>query len=1487
MTDFRERYKRAGYGREDADINRALRSQRRDEARRDARNQHLSQHRDINMEELQDDTFDREEEDELQRQQQQRKHEVAETNTGETELDPGVQKRLLQLEKWREERNKKKLQEKKKAKPVFKVGVVHHKVYSPPLNKEPAPLPPPKLCKSKEIPFQSPPPKRVTRATEKRLAVKAITNQQKRAVMKKRENQTVKQHIEDDRNKQPLAPLDHEFKAPSGIMAIPMFGRHALGAKENMLPMLSPAEVFNETPLTSSSTGRSFIISKSSNLTTDSRKSSIKSNDSLNSTSEAIVLKMSSDGQESLNDLEQDDPSLSVDSRNKRSLGNRKISPVNKTLQKKVPMTKFSSTSTSSSMIEKSAIKFTDNIASSRSLSSSRRSRAHSPSEFPTFPRAASVSQSNDLPVTAEHRDLSNENQVESHSMPLCVKSRRSTRVMSNNSTNADEVSSSDQKLNVELNQNRSQMLEESLESMKKSNLADQMDIDRADTNSNPNDDERLDTSKVDDSKPDSRNSARLLSHCVVQVDKNEVELELLKTLKTNGSPHGADSKNVESKSTPLNKRRSGKFPTKADDMSDIRKSPDATVPNQLPQTKPHNVYNLMDSTLSDLNGFTNRNSTRATIRFSKIPGIAPDQSLIKFSPRQSTILQSAQTNDDKFEATSSTHLSSRTSLNVDESVVKFSPTLERTSTRLGALSVPESATKSSDGGNSSIDSSLDDKPPAFFSPFIVSSRGKSSARKETKRRRFSQASPEDIPTKDTVMLNSTVSPEEEERTAQYYKYLLDKEIERLNERCDYWNVIKEDITIPEDIHYVIQAAVGQTQLLINKKFQRFRSLVLDCETGRGEMLVTCKDLQGFWEMMYMEVKNCDGRFEKLDELKSKNWIENEPEAQPVVQPKKVAKKPLAKKKAVSNKPSSLRAHIMAARKKKLESEGNEGMAEPIVEEKEPGPTVHCAQETISVNSDLKSRRTSTPKSTSKWQNLLDKMQKSQTRKTTSSPLVVMKLSQMCKTPEVHHDCSVIYINSDRTPARSILKTSKDDTLGSVSKSAYKVNFKEQPMEFQEFDPESRVDNNADYDTEDTDQEKEPIERRLDFDTDSFNCSTDRLAPTRELLPISHNMVDSPFPSNVSLKGSSKCIPDIVIDGESPLISMSPLSLTDSKPISSMKKTNRTKNRRQITFEENSEKPSRSGKFSAPLTPIPRSKRSASVDEDTGMEVDEEQNEEEPSRLSTCIAEPTGEIYLNEHGIVSTRIVPVAKNTPMRRKVNRSNSERLQLCTRSLTKMECTETLLTPKSNKRNCIPDIVLSRADTPVVERAIENEDSIPTVRRNAKRSYADITLTEENVDEVSTPKVRRKISKTARTPVTNNDRDESANKSARSVRRAKSLNLHANNASQNSAEPNTPRSKNTTINLDPLSIRDKYVRKTPRSNSAKNLKKSEENLDPNEHGLNSDDDESLKIASTPGRRRKSLKTDEIQTTKDSLTPNGRRKSLRIAQTNSRKED
>lgn len=71
MTDFRERYKRVGIGREDMAANRALRSQRRDEARRDARSEHFSLRRGMEEEEM----LQNEEDDNVAREEAKQKDE--------------------------------------------------------------------------------------------------------------------------------------------------------------------------------------------------------------------------------------------------------------------------------------------------------------------------------------------------------------------------------------------------------------------------------------------------------------------------------------------------------------------------------------------------------------------------------------------------------------------------------------------------------------------------------------------------------------------------------------------------------------------------------------------------------------------------------------------------------------------------------------------------------------------------------------------------------------------------------------------------------------------------------------------------------------------------------------------------------------------------------------------------------------------------------------------------------------------------------------------------------------------------------------------------------------------------------------------------------------------------------------------------------------------------------------------------------------------
>ncbi|CAK9818799.1 Guanylate kinase-associated protein mars [Anthophora plagiata] len=338
---------------------------------------------------------------------------------------------------------------------------------------------------------------------------------------------------------------------------------------------------------------------------------------------------------------------------------------------------------------------------------------------------------------------------------------------------------------------------------------------------------------------------------------------------------------------------------------------------------------------------------------------------------------------------------------------------------------------------------------PVFFSPYIVCSRGKSNARKEQQLKRgfsLSHSLNDDIPTKDTVMKNLNISVEEEERTAKYFQFLLNTEITRLNELCKTWTEIKANPETTEDGQYQINQTIGQTNLLINKKFERFRRLVADCETGKGEMLVRCKDLQGFWDMMYIEVKNCDARFEKLKELRSRGWKEEElPIGKPVAK-----KQSIVKRNVVPKKSSSIRAFLAEKKRKMAQEVKNNGDMKEI-EVKVDQTLANKYQKNLSPNVKYKTRKSmsSTPDvkdytsiKRDKRLSLLQKVHLSETSKNIKSPLTIIKVSQMYKTPEVHLDDTISYVNSDQTPGRSILQSSnKASTVESRLRSTNKVNF--------------------------------------------------------------------------------------------------------------------------------------------------------------------------------------------------------------------------------------------------------------------------------------------------------------------------------------------------------------------------------------------------------------------------------------------------------------
>lgn len=133
------------------------------------------------------------------------------------------------------------------------------------------------------------------------------------------------------------------------------------------------------------------------------------------------------------------------------------------------------------------------------------------------------------------------------------------------------------------------------------------------------------------------------------------------------------------------------------------------------------------------------------------------------------------------------------------------------------------------------------------------------------------------------------------ERDVAYFRHTIQSEKDRLNALCEKWNLkLSGEEEIPEAAQGQIRSAVGQAQLLVNKRFKQFSGLVDDCEFGTGEKEILASDLQGFWDVIYFQVDDVHDKFEHLVKLEANNWELDKP---------KIQRKKVTKKKPVTNEP--------------------------------------------------------------------------------------------------------------------------------------------------------------------------------------------------------------------------------------------------------------------------------------------------------------------------------------------------------------------------------------------------------------------------------------------------------------------------------------------------------------------------------------------------------------------------------------------------------
>ncbi|XP_013136549.1 PREDICTED: disks large-associated protein 5-like isoform X2 [Papilio polytes] len=118
----------------------------------------------------------------------------------------------------------------------------------------------------------------------------------------------------------------------------------------------------------------------------------------------------------------------------------------------------------------------------------------------------------------------------------------------------------------------------------------------------------------------------------------------------------------------------------------------------------------------------------------------------------------------------------------------------------------------------------------------------------------------------------------EEDATIIKLETQFKSEVDRIVKTCASWDKIFKTTKLPDFAQSLVLGATGQGRLLVSQKMAQFRSLL---ETNKkqkqgtsGEARLLSQDLHGFWDMVYLQVKDIDKRFSELEKLKANNWKE-------------------------------------------------------------------------------------------------------------------------------------------------------------------------------------------------------------------------------------------------------------------------------------------------------------------------------------------------------------------------------------------------------------------------------------------------------------------------------------------------------------------------------------------------------------------------------------------------------------------------------------
>jgi len=162
--------------------------------------------------------------------------------------------------------------------------------------------------------------------------------------------------------------------------------------------------------------------------------------------------------------------------------------------------------------------------------------------------------------------------------------------------------------------------------------------------------------------------------------------------------------------------------------------------------------------------------------------------------------------------------------------------------------------------------------------------------------------------------------------SVECFEKLLEREKSKMVSTCQLWEAKLRHMAseIPEALQGMIRSAVGQGRQILAERFPQFRDLVDRCEKGVGLPMVLVSDLQGFWEMIDIQVRDVQQKFSAVSDSESNGWSLPLADEEVVVTMTTITKAPVGNQRKSSrcrSAPSRGLKELIVQRRKKIQTD--------------------------------------------------------------------------------------------------------------------------------------------------------------------------------------------------------------------------------------------------------------------------------------------------------------------------------------------------------------------------------------------------------------------------------------------------------------------------------------------------------------------------------------------------------------------------------------